>query len=130
MRNGADASKRGHAVCRREWRPRHDIGRSSAGPGKAFGSFRATRVVRGLPVSELVGDLHRTRDRYPDLSRRGRSHPVPAALAPPLHRVRRPPGRWRTLPAACGVALGRPTVSLAFLAMMLRELWRRPPTFA
>lgn len=53
--------------------------------------------------------------------------PQAAAL---LDRVLHPAGRLQTLACAAGAILRRPLVSLGFVAMMLREMWRRPAILA
>jgi colanic acid/amylovoran biosynthesis glycosyltransferase len=74
-------------------------------------------IDRGLDVRVL--SLKASRERI--------VQPQAAAL---LDRVLHPAGRWRTLVAACDVVLRRPMVGLGFFAMMLREMWLRPATFA
>ncbi|MDQ3289170.1 MAG: glycosyltransferase [Pseudomonadota bacterium] len=53
--------------------------------------------------------------------------PGAAAL---LDRVLHPATRSRMMAAVCGEILRKPAPTLQFLAMLLRELWRQPTTFA
>jgi len=90
-----------------------------------FPSLSETFIVRELQalidrgVDVRILSLKTSRERI--------VQPQAAAL---LDRVLHPASRWRTLSKSFRVALRQPTLSLRFLGMMLRELWRRPSTLA
>lgn len=98
---------------------------------------RVLYVVSQFPsLSEtfIVREIHALIERGVDVrilslktSRERIVQPQAAAL---LDRVFSPATARRTFAAACGVVIRQPAVSLAFLAMVAREFWRRPVVLA
>lgn len=98
---------------------------------------RVLYVVSQFPsLSEtfIVREITALIDRGVDIrilslktSRESIVQPQAAAL---LHRVLSPAGRWRTLAGVLGAVIRKPLASLGFFTTMLREMWRRPATFA
>jgi glycosyltransferase involved in cell wall biosynthesis len=98
---------------------------------------RVLYVVSQFPsLSEtfIVREIHALIERGVDVrvlslktSRERIVQPQAAAL---LDRVLTPASRARTFAASCGVVMRQPAICLTFLAMMLREFWRRPIVLA
>lgn len=98
---------------------------------------RVLYVVSQFPsLSEtfIVREIHALIERGVDVrilslktSRERIVQPQAAAL---LDRLLTPPSRSQTFLATCRVLVRQPAVSLAFVAMMVREFWRRPVVLA
>jgi hypothetical protein len=98
---------------------------------------RILYVVSQFPsLSEtfIVREIQTLIDRGMDVRilslKQSREHIVQPQAAALLDRVMLPASGLRTLGAAFATLLHRPSDSLTFLAIMLRELWRRPAALA